>query len=100
MKIQTHDAKAFFRFVFPAILSFSLSGVYSIVDGYFIGNRLGDIGLSAVTIVYPIVALIQAIGTGAGMGGAIYFSIYRARGEDSKDRLFIAISICLVHLGK
>lgn len=92
MKIQTHDTKSFFRYVLPAILSFSLSGVYSIVDGYFIGNRLGDIGLSAVTIAHPIVALLQAIGTGFGMGGAIYFSIYKAKGEDSRARLFIAIS--------
>ena len=92
MKIQPHDTKTFFRYVLPAILSFSLSGVYSIVDGYFIGNRLGDIGLSAVTIVYPIVALIQAIGSGLGMGGAIYFSIYKAKGDDSGARLFIAIS--------
>ena len=48
MKIQTHDTRAFFRYVLPAILSFSLSGVYSIVDGYFIGNRLGDIGRRGV----------------------------------------------------
>ena len=85
MKIQTHDTRAFFRYVLPAILSFSLSSVYSIVDGYFIGNRLGDIGLSAVTIVYPI-------GTGLGMSGAIYFSIYKAKGDDSRAKLFIAIS--------
>lgn len=68
MKMQTHDIRVFFRYVLPAILSFSLSGVYCIVDGYFIGNRLGDTGLSAVTIAYPIVALLQAIGTGLGMG--------------------------------
>ena len=49
-------------------------------------------GLSAVTIAYPIVALLQAIGTGLGMGGAIYFSIYKAKGDDSGARLFIAIS--------
>lgn len=92
MKIQTHDIRVFFRYVLPAILSFSLSGVYCIVDGYFIGNRLGDTGLSAVTIAYPIVALLQAIGTGLGMGGAIYYSIYKAKGDDSRARLFIAIS--------
>ena len=92
MKMQTHDIRVFFRYVLPAILSFSLSGVYCIVDGYFIGNRLGDTGLSAVTIAYPIVALLQAIGTGLGMGGAIYYSIYKAKGDDSRARLFIAIS--------
>lgn len=67
-------------------------GIYSIVDGYFIGNRLGDAGLSAVTIVYPIVAFIQAVGTGLGMGGAIYFSIERARGQDKEANRLIAIA--------
>lgn len=67
-------------------------GHLSIVDGYFIGNRLGDAGLSAVTIVYPIVAFIQAVGTGLGMGGAIYFSIERARGQDKEANRLIAIA--------
>ncbi len=39
-------------------------GVYTIVDGFFIGNSIGDLGLSAVNIAYPIVAVIQALGTG------------------------------------
>ena len=81
MNINKQDVRIFFRYVLPSIFSFALSGIYSIVDGYFIGNRLGDAGLSAVTIVYPIVAFIQAVGTGLGMGGAIYFSIERARSK-------------------
>lgn len=76
--IQMRDAKTFFKYVFPSILSFALSGVYAIVDGFFVGNRLGDIGLSAVNIAYPIVAFIQAVGTGLGMGGAIYYWFYIA----------------------
>lgn len=62
MNINKQDVRIFFRYVLPSIFSFALSGIYSIVDGYFIGNRLGDAGLSAVTIVYPIVAFIQAVG--------------------------------------
>lgn len=76
--IQMCDIKTFFKYVFPSILSFALSGVYAIVDGFFVGNSLGDVGLSAVNIAYPIVAFIQAVGTGLGMGGAIYYSIYMA----------------------
>ena len=69
--------KKFFQFVLPSVLSFALSGVYSIVDGYFVGNSIGDLGLSAVTIAYPIVAVIQAIGTGLvpfirNHGGSFY----------------------------
>ena len=88
--MNRRDAAEFFKFVVPSILSFALSGVYAIVDGYFVGNRLGDAGLSAINIAYPIVAFIQAAGTGLGMGGAIRFSIFRAQGRDDKAREFTA----------
>ena len=59
---KTNDIKVFFHYVIPSVLSFALSGVYAIVDGFFIGNSMGDVGLSAVNIAYPIVAVIQALG--------------------------------------
>lgn len=92
------DTKKFFQFVLPSVLSFALSGVYSIVDSYFVGNSIGDLGLSAVTIAYPIVAVIQAIGTGLGMGGAIYYSINRAEKNEAKAREFTAGAIWLMIL--
>lgn len=88
--IQMRDTKTFFKYVFPSILSFALSGVYAIVDGFFVGNSLGDVGLSAVNIAYPIVAFIQAIGTGIGMGGAIYYSINKAEKREKEARMFTA----------
>lgn len=94
--IQMRDTKTFFKYVFPSILSFALSGVYAIVDGFFVGNSLGDIGLSAVNIAYPIVAFIQAVGTGLGMGGAIYYSIYRAEKKKHEARMFTAGALWLM----
>lgn len=91
-----NDTKRFFQFVLPSVLSFALSGVYSIVDGYFVGNSIGDIGLSVVTIAYPVVAVIQAIGTGIGMGGAIYYAINRAAKKQREARQFIAGSLWLM----
>lgn len=38
--------KKFFSYVIPSILGFALSGVYAIVDGFFIGNSIGDAGLA------------------------------------------------------
>lgn len=87
---QTRDIRMFFQYVIPSVLSFALSGVYTIVDGFFIGNSIGDLGLSAVNIAYPIVAVIQALGTGIGMGGAIYYSIYKAEKKEELAREFIA----------
>ena len=51
--------KEFFKYVIPTIISFTLTGIYSIVDGFFVGNSIGDVGLSSINIAYPISALIQ-----------------------------------------
>lgn len=76
--------KKYFSHVIPSILAFALSGVYTIVDGFFIGQSLGDTGLTAITLSYPISALVGAIGTGLGLSGAIRFTILSAQGETQK----------------
>lgn len=63
-----NNRRIFFKYVIPSIIAFALSGVYAIVDGYFVGNSIGDAGLSAINIAYPVVVLIQSVGSGIGMG--------------------------------
>lgn len=87
---KNNDMRTFFQFVIPSVLSFALSGVYAIVDGFFVGNSIGDIGISAINMAYPIVAVIQSLGTGIGMGGAIYYSINRAEKKEPQAREFTA----------
>ena len=45
---------------------------------------MGDIGLSSINVAYPVVSLIQSMGTGIGMGGAVLYSIRLAMGEKEK----------------
>ena len=88
----------FFKYVIPSIIAFAMSGIYAIVDGYFVGNTIGDAGLSAINIAYPIVAVLQALGTGIGMGGAVYYSINMAEKKQKRARDFIATSRWLLIL--
>ena len=88
----------FFKYVNPSIIAFAMSGIYAIVDGYFVGNTIGDAGLSAINIAYPIVAVLQALGTGIGMGGAVYYSINMAEKKQKRARDFIATSRWLLIL--
>ena len=78
------NTKAFFSYVIPSVLAFVLSGVYTIVDGFFIGQSLGDIGIASITLGYPVSALVGAVGTGLGLSGAIRFTILDAQGEPKK----------------
>jgi len=92
--------KTFFSYVIPSILAFALSGVYTIVDGFFIGRSLGDVGLAAITIGFPVAALIQAVGTGVGLAGAIRYTILGAQGDETKQREdFSATVLLLLVLG-
>lgn len=90
------EMKTFFQYVIPSILSFALSGVYAIVDGFFVGNSTGDIGLSAINIAYPVSAVLQALGTGIGMGGAVYYAINKAEKNEKRARAFTAGALWLL----
>ncbi len=76
--------KEFCRYIFPAMFSFLLSGIYSIVDGIFVGNAVGDDGLAAINIAWPLVALIISLGTGIGMGSSVVISLNRGAGNEEK----------------
>lgn len=73
--------KSFFKYVIPAIVSTMLGGLYIVVDGFFIGNSMGDIGLTAINLVYPIGTLLMASAVMLGMGGSVIMSTYLGEGN-------------------
>lgn len=92
--------REFLRYVLPSMLAFALSGIYSIADGFFVGNELGDSALTAINVAYPLTAFIQAAGTGIGMGGAILFTLAaNSASPEQKNKYFGTALILLVLFG-
>lgn len=89
-------SKEFFKFVLPSMIAFAFSGVYSIVDGWFIGNYLNEAGLAAINIAYPIAAFIMATGTAIGMGGSIFISICLGRHSLEEQREYLGATMILL----
>lgn len=83
----------FLSYVVPAVLAMALSGVYAIVDGFFVGNRIGDPGLSAINFAYPVTAFLEAVVTGIGMGGAVHYALSIGRGRREKARQYGAAAL-------
>lgn len=84
MQLQTTKQpleKQFWKFVLPSILTMVLGGFYGIIDGYFIGNAVGDDGLAAINLIWPLTALILATGTGLGVGGAVLMATKSGEGR-------------------
>lgn len=90
--------KAFWSNVLPSMAAFAFSGLYTIVDGFFIGQNIGDYGIAAVNIAYPITALIQAVGTGIGMAGAIWIAISVGENDEHKKNKFLGNTFVLLAL--
>lgn len=71
----------FWRFALPSMLAQLLNSLFIIVDGFFIGQNMGDAGLAAINVAWPMVALIQAISMAIGTGAAVRLAIDVGRGD-------------------
>ncbi len=61
----------FFRFAVPQMIGLLFNSVYTIVDGVFIGNRLGREAMAAAAVAVPLIEILIsaaiAVGSGAGV---------------------------------
>ncbi len=73
------NTRTFFRAVLPSMLSQLLNGFFIIVDGFFIGGAMGDEGLAAINVAWPVVAVLMSTGLGIGTGGAVLAAAARGR---------------------
>lgn len=80
----------------PTMIALTFSGLYSVIDGLFIGNAAGDTGLAAINLAWPIPAFITAIGLGVGTGGSILFSNAKGKGEEAYGRSLIKTTMGLL----
>ena len=88
----------FIKFSIPAILSLTIAGVQTMVDGIFLGNFVGTNAMASVNIAAPFMQLMIGMNMIVGIGGASY--IGRSLGEkDFKRAQDIFKSACLFMLG-
>ncbi len=90
--------KLVWRYTIPTILSMLVTGVYVAIDGMFVGHYLGEIGLAGMMLAYPIGAILYAIGSLLGMGGAALVSINLGRNDVVRARKILGntFSLCLI----
>ena len=86
----------YLKYILPTMLTFTLAGIYSIVDGIFVGHAVGDAGLAGINVAYPLVCLILAVGTGLGMGGGVISSIARGEGNSARATRVIGVTMFML----
>jgi len=93
-------SKLLIQFSVPAIVGMMANALYNIVDRIFIGNKadLGAYGIAAITISFPIMITLIALGVLFGIGGSTLFAIKlgQKKEQDAEKALGNAFSLLLI----
>ena len=85
MHVHAQDPERhFWTYILPAMASQMLTGFFIIVDGFFIGQNLGDQGLAAINLLWPLPALVLAVGLGLGSGGSVLMAAMLGAGRPAE----------------
>lgn len=68
-KIRQNTAGTILQFSVPAIIAMVLTSLITVVDGFFIGNYIGEEGIAAVNLGLPVIYLFLSIGLMVSVGG-------------------------------
>ncbi|MFA6646943.1 MAG: MATE family efflux transporter, partial [Sphaerochaetaceae bacterium] len=93
-------SKLLIQFSVPAIVGMMANALYNIVDRIFIGNKagLGATGIAAITVSFPIMIILIALGLLFGIGGATLFAIKlgQKKEEEAEKAMGNAFSLLLL----
>ena len=72
------------QFAVPSIVAMLVSALYNIVDQFFIGRSVGELGNAATNIAFPFSTSCVAVALLFGIGGASAFNLSMGAGDKEK----------------
>ncbi len=87
-------------FAIPSIISMLVGSLYNIVDQFFIGQTVGELGNAATNIAFPLSTSCTAIALLFGIGGSSAFNIALGRGDKKRATRYMGnAAVMLFSLG-
>ncbi|KXF81849.1 MATE family efflux transporter [Enterovibrio coralii] len=86
-------ARTFWRYAVPSVAAMIVSGLYQVIDGFFVGHYVGVDGLAGINMAWPVLGVIMGFGILVGMGAGSVISIYR--GEQNQQGVGLTLSTSL-----
>lgn len=84
------------KFAVPSIISMLVTSLYNIVDQFFIGRTVGELGNAATNIAFPLSTMCLATALAFGIGGAAGFNLNMGAGNKKKAMYFIGNAITMM----
>ena len=101
IKLSDHFTyRKLLRFTLSSVVMMVFTSVYSVVDGLFVSNLVGDLALSAVNIMFPLAMIVGAFGFMLGTGGSAIVARTLGEGQPAlASRYFSMIVYAVILLG-
>lgn len=85
------NTKSLMKYVLPTILMMVFMSTYTIVDGLFVANLVGEDALAAVNMVWPAFNIVLAVGLMFATGGTAVMGRFMGEGKPHEARSFLSI---------
>lgn len=73
--------KLIVEFAIPSILGMLVNGAYNVIDSVFLGQGVGEIGLTAVTVAFPAMVVLMSLAMLVGNGGNALAALLLGEGK-------------------
>ena len=98
--LSTPPGKLFRKAALPGAISMLAGTLFSLIDGIFIGQILGDLAFTAASLAIPFTIVNFALAELIGTGSSVPISICLGKGENNKaDNYFSCACILIVLTG-
>lgn len=77
------------QFAVPSVVAMLVSALYNIIDQFFIGRSVGELGNAATNVCFPLSTACVAIALLFGIGGASTFNLSLGR-NNKEDAMYYA----------
>ena len=93
-----HPWRLFFVVALPGMVSMFAMSIYSIIEGVFIGQTLGEGAFAAINIAMPLVFINFSLADLIGVGASVPISIALGKKEHETANNVFSCSVILIFL--
>lgn len=96
--LKENLGKVWIRFIVSSVIGVLFNALYTMVDGIFVGQGTGEVGLASINLAWPAVTVILGVGAMLGLGASSIISIHlgQKQTEEAEKTLGTVLKACLI----
>jgi putative MATE family efflux protein len=95
---ELNIARLMLKFFIPAFIGVFVNALYNIVDRIFIGQGVGSMALSGISVIFPVMLIVMGFGMLIGIGAGVLVSINMGKRDMGKAEKVLGSSFLLMLL--